>query len=76
MKKALTRRIPEAAKNTAIVNTAAITTITTTETNAVAAAAVAVATVTNSPYVSSLSQPKLSSEKKHMYTSKQDLTIQ
>ena len=70
MKKTLTRRISEAAENTAIVNTAAITTITTTETDAAA-----VTTVTNPPYVSSLSQPKLNSEKKHMYTSKQDLTI-
>ena len=71
MKKALTRRISEAAENTAIINAAAITTITTTETNTAAA----VATVTNSPYVSSLSPPKFSSEKKHMYTCKQDLII-
>ena len=70
MKKALTRRISEAAENTAIVNAAAITTVTTTETNATA-----VATVTNSPYVSSLSQLKLNSEKKHMYICKQDLII-
>ena len=67
MKKALTRRISEAAENTAMVNTAAITTITTTETNAAA--------VTNPPYVSSLSQPKLSSENKQMYICKQGLTI-
>ena len=70
MKKALTRRISEAAENTAIINAAAITTITTTETNAAAVAA-----VTNSPYVSSLSQLKLNSEKKHMYICKQDLLI-
>ena len=68
MKKALTRRISEAAENTAIINAAAITTVTKTET-----IATAVATVTNSPYVSSLSQLKLNSEKKHMYICKQDL---